>query len=139
MIVEIEQRRRHPRLSCTGDAVVHLFEESRDVAAKIEDLSVEGCRLRTIAALDLPVGKLLEISFSVNQLPFRVRARCRVLRSADVTGFQFVDLSRRAAGQLEELVKELFDDKLKETRGSKGSGGGIELAPAQTQGSKRRG
>jgi hypothetical protein len=52
---------------------------------------------------------MVELTFEVNRLPFRVRAQVKAIRSDKMIGFQFLQVSRRTQWQLEELIQELAD------------------------------
>ncbi len=106
-------QRQHPRLACEGTAEVQLLEDSSGVSARILDLSVEGCLVELDSPLPLKQGLSVEITFTVMQLPFRVRAEVRALRAAQTIGFKFPMLSARIRSQLEDLIGELDEDHAK--------------------------
>ena len=108
-----EEQRKHPRLHCAGDAELHLLTELAPRPAKVQDLSIQGCLLLADRPVALEPGTLLEISFVVNRLPFRVKAQLRVARSATMFGFQFFQVSARTTRQLEDLIVELQEDNFK--------------------------
>ena len=110
------EQRRFPRFTCAGDAELHLLTEEFARPAKVHDLSIEGCLLETEKPMQIQPGVKLEISFKVNNLPFRVKAELRAARSATKFGFQFPLLSPRVRGQLEDLIQELMEDSQKLTR-----------------------
>jgi hypothetical protein len=107
---------------------LHRCRVDGDLAAKVLDVSVDGCLVEMEAPLLVGMGEPLEISFCVNQLPFRVRAELRVVRGIRTLGFQFVKLSVRARRRLNELVEELIEDRENGMCGACGKGTGIELA-----------
>jgi hypothetical protein len=77
----------------------------------------------------LHADTVVELSFSVKQLPFRVRAQVKVKRSETTIGFQFLEISRRARGQLGELIEELGEKRMQQMPGSKyqTGGSGVEV------------
>lgn len=79
--------------------------------ARVVNLSAEGCRLVFQDPLDLEREALVEIVFTVNQLPFRVRAQVRALISGTTVGFAFVHLSGRLSSNLRDLIDELAERK----------------------------
>lgn len=129
LIVERQQRRISPRVECRGAAELHRARSDGESVAKVLDMSVDGCLVELEAPLLVGVGEPLEISFSVNQLPFRVRAEVRVVRGIRTLGFQFVKLSVRARRRLSELMEELMEDRQNAMCGACGKAAGIELAP----------
>ncbi len=115
-MVEIKQRRQHPRLRCFGSSVLLLPGVEFTRNATIVDLSLAGCRLITKQACPLELGTIVELTFEVNQLPFRVRACLRAPRSEVELGFAFVTLSKRSRHRIMDLVEELTQDRLRQTR-----------------------
>jgi len=75
--------------------------------ARIVDLSVEGCLLVLLEPQILREDTLVELTFCVNNLPFRVRAQAKSIRTDAKIGFQFPHLSERVRLQLEDLIEEL--------------------------------
>jgi hypothetical protein len=53
---------------------------------------------------------LVELTFEINHLPFRVRGQVKALRTDTTIGFQFPLLSERVRNQLEDLMKELMEN-----------------------------
>ena len=131
MIIELQQKRRHPRMECSGNASLHLLGEGIDFRGKIIDLSLEGCLIALEESAGLKVDAVVELSFSVRQLPFRVRAQVKVMRSPLLIGFHFLMISGRASGQMGELIEELSDERLQQMPGSRhqSGGSGIEVRP----------
>jgi len=76
---------------------------------KIINLSLGGCLVALHTPLDLLMDEIVELIFCVNQMPFRVRAKVRSIRSETLMGFQFLHLSNRVRLRLEDLIKELIE------------------------------
>ncbi len=114
MIVSEEQR-RHPRLRCFGSGEVHFEVNGVPCPAKVLNLSLEGCLLILQAPdqqpwmepLTVAPDQFVEILFSVNQLPFRVRGQVKVIRPNQELGLQFPALGHRTRTRLEDLIEEL--------------------------------
>ncbi len=104
------EKRKHVRQYCSGIADAYPRPDAAPHRARIADLSLEGCLLHFEGAHQLEIGETLEIAFNVNQLPFRVRARVRAVRSAKSLGAQFDSVSGRTERRLAELVEELRED-----------------------------
>lgn len=123
-----EEQRRHPRLRCFGSGEVYFEVNGVPCPAKVLNLSLEGCLLILQAPehqpwmepLTVAHDQFVEIVFSVNQLPFRVRGQIKAVRPDQQLGLRFPALGRRTRVRLEDLIEEL-----KETRRSSG---GIELS-----------
>ena len=56
---------------------------------------------------------LVELTFHINHLPFRVRGQVKAVRSDTRIGFEFPQLSKRVRTQLEDLVDELIGNIVK--------------------------
>jgi len=104
------EKRRHPRLGCTGPAAVQVVAGEPFIPATIVDLSAGGCRSVLPQPHQLPDDKLVELTFNIHHLPFRVRGQVKAIRSDRTIGFQFTVLTDRAKKQLDDLMKELIAD-----------------------------
>jgi hypothetical protein len=105
---ELKELRKHPRFECEGIAEIHLLGIEKSVPARIEDLSLKGCKL--ILLLDDPefdLPTVFELTFTVNELSFRVRGRSTGMRAAGCIGVEFMDLSPRLKSYIRDLVEEL--------------------------------
>jgi c-di-GMP-binding flagellar brake protein YcgR len=105
-------KRRTQRVDCGGLAGVQKLPAIEEpIFAKIENLSEGGCLMKldapSAAHVVLELDEKVELSFEVKQLPFRILARVRVLRSNTMIGFQFCDMSERAKRHLQDLIEEL--------------------------------
>jgi c-di-GMP-binding flagellar brake protein YcgR len=105
--VGFQEKRRHPRLGCIGPAAVQLAEGERLIPATIVDLSAGGCRVVLRQPQHLPMDMLVELTFAVQHLPFRVRGQVKANGSDTTIGFQFFVLSERAKRQVEDVMDEL--------------------------------
>jgi hypothetical protein len=106
-----EELRQSPRLGCRGFGAVQTLPASeRPCPARILNLSVGGCLMELKAPLELAVDEIVELIFNVNQMPFRVRAKVRAVRSKGLVGFQFLQLSERTRRFLHELIAELIEN-----------------------------
>ncbi len=128
MILMASERRQSRRWHCSGEAEIIFSMNSPPVHARIADLSAEGCMLIVKQPVDLESEMQVELAFTINQLPFRVRARMKANRSETRYGFQFLQVSSRSQRRLKELVEELEENQRKQVRGLKGANAGIELS-----------
>ena len=104
----MKELRSHPRFECEGIAEIHLLGVERSCPARIEDLSLRGCKL--VLLVDDPEFELpnvFELTFTVNELSFRVRGRSTGMRAAKCVGVEFVDLRPRSKRYVRDLVEEL--------------------------------
>jgi hypothetical protein len=103
------ENRRHVRFYCAGSAEVYLTPEGEPQAANVGDLSIEGALLIFEKEQRINRGTILELAFSVNNLPFRVRGEVMVVRSPTTLGLRFALLSHRVRFQLVDLIEELTE------------------------------
>jgi hypothetical protein len=109
-----EELRQSPRLGCRGIGEIQTLPVSEPPCpAKILNLSVGGCLMELKRPLDLAVDEIVELLFTVNQMPFRVRAKVRAVRLKALVGFQFLRLSERSQRYLHELIGELIESLVK--------------------------
>ena len=107
----MKELRKHPRFECEGIAEIHLLGIEKSCPARIEDLSLKGCKLVLLgepegeAEFDLPT--VFEVTFTVNELSFRVRGRLAGFRAAGCIGVEFVDLRPRSKRYILDMVEEL--------------------------------
>ena len=109
-----EELRQSPRLGCGGMGAIQALPICQPPCpARILNLSVGGCLMEMQGTLDLAVDQIVELIFTVNQLPFRVRGNVRTVRSTVLVGFEFLQVSERTLRQLNELIGELIDGLVK--------------------------
>lgn len=105
----MKELRKHPRFECEGVAEIHLLGIEKSCPARIEDLSLKGCKLvlphEPEPEFDLPT--VFEVTFTVNELSFRVRGRLAGFRAAGCIGVEFVDLRPRSKRYILDMVEEL--------------------------------
>ena len=100
-------KRLHSRIECQGTATILTKQGAPRCEAKILDLSFGGCLMEVENHHDLALETMVELTFSVNYEPFRIRGEVRSLRSERAVGFQFHSLSPRTTGRLKELIADL--------------------------------
>jgi hypothetical protein len=129
MIVHLEQKRKHPRMQCSGVALIYPLDAGAGLSSRVVDLSQKGCLLVLDEPLNLEVEAVAEIFFTVHQLSFRVRARVAAIRSSKLYGFEFLATNRSGRLQVAELIEELAAEKMKQLEGSRARSGSeaIEL------------
>jgi hypothetical protein len=101
-----EDRRRSQRYSCRGEAkIVCLPSSGLFLPGKVRDLSLGGCCLETVSALDC--GARTEIVVRVNSASFRAVSQVKAIRGGAAFGMEFVHLSARGQDMLADVVEEL--------------------------------
>lgn len=104
------EKRRHSRLGCIGPATVQRAGGQPLIPATIVDLSAGGCRVVLRQPQDLPKDTVVELTFAINHLPFRVCGKVKANCSDTTIGFQFNVLSDRTQKQIEDVMYELVTD-----------------------------
>lgn len=107
-----DERRRKPRFECSGIAGVQLDAGGIPYPARIVNLSAEGCLLVLKEPQRLSQDTIVELTFKVDNLKFRVWGQVRAIRSDRQIGFQFPLLSDRVRGRIEDLIAQLIEDFL---------------------------
>jgi c-di-GMP-binding flagellar brake protein YcgR len=123
-----EERRRNPRFECAGAVDVQLTAGEIPCYARIANLSAEGCLVVFKEAQRLSQDAIVELTFRIDGLRFRVLGQVRTIRSDRQIGFQFPLLSDRVRGCIEDLISQLIEDFL-----IKGSSGGAQEKRRQTR------
>ena len=103
-------RRKSPRYHCRGTASIQVLPENPEnrFPARILSLSQSGCLMVLRQPIpELLLDQVIELLFEVKGLPFRLRARAKSFCPHHTVGFEFLDVSARKRGQLEDLIEEL--------------------------------
>ena len=104
--------RRNRRFVCGGLAQVHLQPGQATLPAKITELSRNGCRLIFTAPPTVQLDHILEVAFTVDQEPFRLRGQVRStpssrVKNEHVVGIEFVSPSTRTQDRLLDLLEHI--------------------------------
>jgi PilZ domain len=103
----MKEHRKRPRFECKGTAEMHFFWNGSSCPALIEDVSLTGCRLVMLEEAEIELQRIFELTFTVNELPFRVRAKATSIRCAGHIGVEFVEVRPRLSRYLLDLIEEL--------------------------------
>lgn len=103
----MREKREHPRFSCVGTAEIHFQLTGKSYPARVKDLSLTGCKLLLLNESRIEPRNIFELTFRVNQIPFRVRARATGMRGPDGVGVEFVSLTLTTTQNLHDLIDEL--------------------------------
>jgi c-di-GMP-binding flagellar brake protein YcgR len=87
---------------------------------KIANLSAGGCLIVFHKPQSLSHNAIVEVTFKLNDLPFRVLGQVKAVRSPTTIGFEFSSLSDRVRVRLQGLFEQLMEDLL--TRNSLAAG-----------------
>ncbi|MGA2832720.1 MAG: PilZ domain-containing protein [Terracidiphilus sp.] len=107
------EMRRHTRILCTGKAGIQMRAGEAFYPARIVNLSAGGCLMAFEKPQSLSQDTLVELTFQINNLPFRVSGQVKGTRSDARIGLKFPLLSKSVRRQLEDLVEELIDNVVK--------------------------
>lgn len=102
-----EERRRHLRFLCTGDAEIRSLVSGVATRGRIVNLSPGGCLIEPQTAARLRRHEPVEMTFMVRQLPVRVQGAVRQVHGDGTIGVQFTLLTERGKRHLGELIAEL--------------------------------
>jgi hypothetical protein len=107
-----KEKRRHPRFECKGTASVQDLGEAAPTEGRIANLSVDGCLIVLKEPKQLSQDTIVELTFTIDDVPFRVWGQVKAIRSDTSIGFQFPLLSNRVRERLAALIEQLIEDAL---------------------------
>jgi len=87
---------------------------------QIVDLSLGGCRIRSVEPFPVGIHTRVEIEFCLNGLPFRLAGVSQTIHDRHQVGIRLLDVSSRKREQLQQLIAEIEESQRQE-RGSCGS------------------
>ncbi len=102
-----QERRAHPRYSVDEDSVLILVSHGMPVKARVVNLSLEGCRVRTCEKVTGKAGRPVEISFKVKGFAFRFSGVVRWSDGHHMVGIHFENMIPRRKAELMELIEEM--------------------------------
>jgi len=102
-----QENRAHPRYSVDEDSVLVLVAHGMPVKARIVDLSLEGCRVRTIDRFTAKSGRAIEITFKANGIDFRCNGVVQWTDGNHFLGIHFVNMTNRRKEALAEVIEEM--------------------------------
>ena len=111
------ERRKDPRHTVDGSAVLHLLDSSIHLRGRILDLSRSGCQFRTDDCFPMGIYRRAEIEFQLEGLPFRLSCVTQSLHNRNRVGVRFLDMSDRKREQLDELIVDMEQLLAKERAG----------------------
>jgi|ERR1700677_1223151 hypothetical protein len=105
-----KEKRRTPRFACNGAAGIQLAPGLVYLPAKIANLSADGCLIELQKPQRLSQDTIAELTFTINDQPFRMWGRVRAIRTDTTIGFKFLHLSDRVRRRLSGLLEQLIED-----------------------------
>jgi c-di-GMP-binding flagellar brake protein YcgR len=107
-----KEQRRNPRFECSGTASIQTAADEPPCPGKIVNVSAGGCLIVLQRPQSVSQDTMVELTFKVNDLVFRVWGKVRAVRSDTAIGFEFPLLSERVRKRLEDLIEQLIEDFL---------------------------
>ncbi len=105
--VQGREGRAHPRFSVDEDSVLLLVAHGMPVKARIVDLSLEGCRVRTMDQVKVSVRLPVEIAFKANGVAFRFSGVVQWSDGRHLLGIHFANIIPRRKVELAEVIEEM--------------------------------
>jgi c-di-GMP-binding flagellar brake protein YcgR len=100
-------RRAQPRVAVEAIATVYLLKVACALRGQILDLSLGGCRIRTLQPFPVGIYCRVELEFTLSGIPFRLAGVTQSIHDRHTAGFRFLDLSERKREQLMQLIQEI--------------------------------
>lgn len=104
--VQRQERRAHPRVSVDEDSVLLFVAHGVPIKARIVDLGLGGCHLRSDDPFTGKVGRPVEITFKVNGVAFRLSGVVQWTDGHTQLGIHFVNVISRREAELAEVIEE---------------------------------
>ena len=100
-------RRSQPRFAVDARVTVYLLKAAAALRGQILELSLGGCRIRTVQPLSVGIYCRVELEFTLEGIPFRLAGVTQSIHDRHTVGFRFLDMSERKRAQLTELIEEI--------------------------------
>jgi hypothetical protein len=110
------ERRESSREAVETSAVIDLIKIASRLPGRIQDLSLNGCRIRTDERFPVGIYTRVETEFRLDGLPFRLGGVIQSIHDRNTVGIRFLDMSSRKREQVEQLIEEIREKKGSETR-----------------------
>jgi len=103
------ERRAQSRYEVDTSAAIYLINVGSKLSGRILDLSLGGCRIRTMEHFPVGIYTRVETEFRLEGLPFRLAGVVQAVhdRGRFNIGVRFLDMSERKREQLEQLIREI--------------------------------
>lgn len=106
-VIPVPNRRLTPRFAVDAEAMLFLVGHGLSVNCRVLDLSLRGCRVHTGGEIPAGIHVLVEITFSVNKIPFRLPGVIRRSNGEGEVGIEFSAMSVRRMAEWAEVVTEV--------------------------------
>ena len=100
-------RRAHPRFAVDQDSTLIFIGRGLPLAARILDLSLQGCRIRARDRLAAAPHAPVEVAFSINGIAFRFSGAVQWTDGRHIAGIRFTSVPARRLEELAEVLVEI--------------------------------
>jgi hypothetical protein len=104
-------RRMQKRLEINNKAILYPVRSGGQIECLILNLSLGGCRLRTLEKSPFNIYTRIEVGFQAEGLPFRISGVVQNTKELQLVGIRFLDVGERSRERLQVLIKELEEKK----------------------------
>jgi hypothetical protein len=114
----MRERRMQSRHEVDTSAVIRLINVGSLLQGRIVDLSLSGCRIRTEERFPVGIYTRVETEFRLEGLPFRLGGVIQAVHDRDrlSVGIRFLDVSERKRAQVEQLIAEIEEMRVKKAQ-----------------------
>jgi len=105
--MDIEERRAHPRFAVDEQAWLSIVDHGLAMPCRILDLSMQGCRVCAGGSLPQGLKACIEITFTINGIPFRLGGRVMRSTGSGELGIAFVGMSMHRQVEWADVVGEV--------------------------------
>lgn len=102
-----DDRRAHPRFSVHEEAQMLLVGHGHAADCRVLDLSLQGCRLHCDAKISFPLHARVEITFTINRIPFRLGGVIQRNNGTGDLGVRFPEMTGHRRAEWAEIVAEV--------------------------------
>lgn len=100
-------RRAHPRFAVDEEARMLVVGSGHAADCRVLDLSLEGCRLHCGGRLSPPLQTRVEITFTINGIPFRLGGTVQRNNGSGELGVKFPEMTEHRKAEWAEIVTEV--------------------------------
>ena len=101
------ERRSSPRFQVGAEAEIFVVGHGLSLNCRILDLSLHGCRVYTGGRIPSEIRLPVEVTFSVNKIPFRLAGLIRRSTGQQQVGIEFAGMTERRMAEWAEVVDEV--------------------------------
>ncbi|WP_420238787.1 PilZ domain-containing protein [Telmatobacter bradus] len=104
-------RRTQKRHEINNKAIIYPVRSGGQIECLILDLSLGGCRLRTLEKSPFNIYTRIEVGFQAEGLPFRISGVVQNTKELQLVGIRFLDVGERSRERLQVLMRELEEKR----------------------------